>query len=344
MDEDNVYVTCRASYGADSWTDPNYFYLDSAHTIPIINYNVSFNLTTCYNRMTGDPVAYYLVDTANKSREGGLSVVGDEIIMNVAFPLLSKSEIFKVNKHTKEVTRTFPIYSSTDVQTQQLSVSSSGWVFRGETGSNFRVEDSIFVGNCQEANVMTFYYDSSLDMRIKPCPKVDTLWCGGVVRNTAAIAWSSGYGHEGYEVAYKPEDGSWDDAAVIDAAESTASVTLPDDRCYEFRVRGRCGGRREPASPWSEAVTVCPEPAIGIEGAGSAAAIALSPNPAAGQVQIEGLAGEALSIEVMDMAGRVVGAYSHAATFDVSHLPAGSYIVKVTTETDRCEYVKLVKN
>ncbi len=340
VEEDLVYTQCWAAYFFDI---DNKIFLDSAHAIPIENHVLDYVLVTSYDKMSGTPVNYYYVDTVNDSQSGSVAVVGDEVIMDVAFYLLGKAELCRVNKHTKEVTRTFPIYSSTDVQTQQLSVSSSGRVFRGETGSNFRVEDSIFVGNYQEANVMTFYYDSSLDMRIKPCPKVDSLWCGGVVWNTAAIAWSSGYGHEGYEVAYKPEDVSWDEAAVIEAAESGASVTLPDDRCYEFRVRGRCGGRREPASPWSDPITVCPEPAIGIEGAAVPAAMTLSPNPATGQVQIVGLTGEARDVEVLDMAGRTVGTYSHAATFDIAHLPGGSYIVKVTTESDKCEYLKLVK-
>ena len=304
-----------------------------------------FYIIASYNRNIGAPVDYYLLDTIDKhAASTSLAVIGDYVMTDECYSLKKKIELCKINKYTKAVEKSRPIFFTDNPSAVHLSVDTNGYVFRAHVGSDSRVEDSIFVGNYQEANVMTFYYESSLDMRIKPCPKVDTLWCGGVVRNTAAIAWSSRYGHEGYEVAYKPEDGSWDDAAVIDAAESTASVTLPDDRCYEFRVRGRCGGRREAASPWSEAVTVCPEPAIGIGGAAVPAAMTLSPNPAAGQVQIEGLAGEALSIEVMDMAGRVVGAYSHAATFDVSHLPQGSYIVKVTTEAGRCEHVKLVKN
>ncbi|MBQ8703853.1 MAG: T9SS type A sorting domain-containing protein [Bacteroidales bacterium] len=227
-----------------------------------------------------------------------------------------------------------------------MSVNDHGWVFRGERGDETRVYDSIFLGNYREASIMTLFYDSSLDMhRPQPCPGVDSLWCGGVIGHTATLFWSSRFPHPDYELSYIPEGGSWDAATTIQISDTTATVDLPDGRCHLFRVRGLCDGHRRPHSPWSDTIAVCP--GVGIDAADSASAISLFPNPTEGTVEIVGLAGEAATVEVVDMAGRVVQTHEKTASFSVAALPAGTYIVRVVTRTvdsvDRHHYLKLVK-
>ena len=334
VDEENVYTNCRASYNTIDFINYNSFFLDSAHTIPIINHCSSFNLTTCYNKISGDPVDYFFVDTIEIEgvKECDIAIVNDELILDVPFFLQRKMELRKINKHTKEITRSMPItYSWTRVSSKSMSINSSGWVFRASTGEGARVFDSIPVSPTVETSIMTFFYDSSLDMRIKPCPQVDSLW-GSISQQAAALYWGSTFAHAGYELAYIPDGGSWDNAATLEVTGNAATLDLPDDHCYQFRIRGLCDGRREATSPWSDPVTLCPE--VGIADIEPSNAITLSPNPTSGRVKVS--AEEPMrQVAVYDMAGKevlAVAASGRNVEIDVSGLPGGTYVVKVESE------------
>lgn len=71
--------------------------------------------------------------------------------------------------------------------------------------------------------------------------------------------------------------------------------------------------------------------------------MALYPNPATGKVQILGLAGEAQYVEILDMTGRTAATFRHTSTLDISHLPQGSYIVKIQTAEGSIQHLKLIK-
>ena len=68
----------------------------------------------------------------------------------------------------------------------------------------------------------------------------------------------------------------------------------------------------------------------------------LHPNPTSGVVRVMGDAGDIVAIEVLDMQGRKLIATEGTDIFDVSSLPAGQYIVRVTTD-DSVHYLKLIK-
>ncbi len=335
LDKNNVYTNCSASYANT--------FLDSAHTIPISHPQIEFNLTTSYNRVTGAPVDFYLLDSSNKSTEGDFLLINDEIIMHADFDLLRKTEVCKINKHTKSVTKIFPIHYAGWFHAYNISATGNGWIFRGETGEEPRVYDSIFLGNYQEASVMTFFYDSTLDSRIKPCPQADSLWGDSIAHQTATLFWRSRYGQAGYELAYMPEGGSWDNATILETDSTTATIALPDDRCYLFRLRALCGGRREAYSPWCDPITLCPEHRtdVGIDPADSPR-LALLPNPTAGKVQILGLDEPALSVEIIDMTGRPAASFRHTNSLDLSDLPNGNYLVQIHTPQGS-HTLKLVK-
>ena len=72
------------------------------------------------------------------------------------------------------------------------------------------------------------------------------------------------------------------------------------------------------------------------------AKIEVYPNPTTGKVQIQGLSDENITIELFDMAGRPLASY-HTATFDISDLPQGPYIVKIHTSTGQVKHTKLIK-
>lgn len=324
LDKNNVYTNCSACY--------DYTALDSAHTIPISHPQVEFNLTTSYNRVTGAPVDFYLLDSTDISTEGDFLLINDEIIMHADFDLLRKTEVCKINKHTKAVTKIFPIHYADRIHVYNISATGNGWIFRGETGDEPRVYDSIFLGNYQWASVMTFFYDSTLDSRIKPCPQADSLWGDSIANQTATLFWRSRYGQAGYELAYMPEGGSWDNATILETDSTTATIALPDDRCYQFRLRALCGGRREAYSPWCDPITLCPEHRtdVGIAPADSPR-LALYPNPASGLVQILGLSGEAPDVEILDMTGRTAASFRHTTSIDISNLAQGSYLAQIHT-------------
>lgn len=345
VDENYVYRKWWAGYLHDYRTNPNYYYLDSAHTIPMVNHTSDHALITSYDKQTGTPIDYYYVDTLNKHFSERLAILGDLLVLDVAFPLLYKSELCKINKYTKEVTKSMPItYSWTSITPKSMSINSNGWIFRSSTGEGARVFDSIPVSPTQETSIMSFFYDPSLDMRIKPCPQVDSLWGSMTVQHTATLSWHSQFSHIGYEVAYIPDGDSWDNATTIEVAGDAATIDLPDDHCYQFRLRGLCDGRREATSAWSDPVTLCPE--VGIADVEHLTA-AITPNPTTGMVRIT--SSEPMrQVVIYDLSGKEVQNSDHRTpitelTLDLSTLPEGSYIVKITTTTGNTLHRKLIK-
>ena len=342
LDEENVY----AFYVPYTALCGNRFAIDSASNTLVPLQPTVFGLIVSYNRDTGVPVDYYLIDTLNRNTShGSLEVKGDELILNVAFFFLHKNELCKINKYTKEVTRSLPItYSRTNI-CNSMAVNSNGWVFRGESGAEPRVYDSIFLGNYQNASVMAFFYDSTLDTRRpQPCYGVDSLWCDGTAGHTVTLAWRSPFPHPRYELAYIPDGGSWNDATLVETTDTTATVTLPDGQCHLFRIRGLCSGHRVAHSPWSNPITVCPQ--VGIGNADNPSPLTLSPNPTDGAVQILGLQGETASVEIMDMTGRVLATFEKTASFDITDLPSGAYSVRIKSPYGNAENnttLKLVK-
>ena len=326
VDENNVYTNCSPGY----WR--NYFFLDSAHTIPIVRHSSNFNLTTSYDKATGTPVDYYLADTLGRAcHKGDIAIVGDEIITHLTFHAEPISEIFKINKYTKAETRLFPINYSTETMTKCLSVNTNGWVFRGETGGSPHVGDSIFVGNYQKACVMTFFYDSTLDMRPRPCPQVDSLWGSSASQQTANISWTSLYNHTSYELEYIPEGYSWDNATTLECTDTAVTVTLPEDRSYMFRIRGLCDGNRVATSPWSDPITVCTQ--VGIDEMTNLGSVEIYPNPAKGRLTVC-TAVTVENIQIVNMLGQTVMTYKPTATvcqLDVTNLQRGAYILRLTS-------------
>jgi hypothetical protein len=343
LDEENVY----AFYVPYTDLCDNRFAIDSAYNTLVPLQPTVFGLIVSYNRDTGVPVDYYLIDTLNRNTSrGSLEVKDDELILNVAFFFQHKNELCKINKYTKEVTRLSPItYSGTSHVCNSMVVNSNGWVFRGEAGEGPRVYDSIFLGNYQEASVMAFFYDSTLDMRRpQPCYGVDTLWSAGTAGHTVTLSWHSPFPHPRYELAYIPDGGNWDDATLVETTDTTATVVLPDGQCHLFRVRGLCDGNRVAHGPWSQPVTVCPQ--VGIGDADNPSPLTLSPNPTDGAVQILGLQGAAATVEILDMTGHVLAIFEKNASFDITALPSGVYTVRIKSPHGGIENsatLKLVK-
>ncbi len=70
--------------------------------------------------------------------------------------------------------------------------------------------------------------------------------------------------------------------------------------------------------------------------------IEVYPNPTTGKVKIHGLAVENPTIELYDMSGRPVAQFYNTTTFEISHLPNGTYIARVLTPAGHSR-IKLIK-
>ena len=65
--------------------------------------------------------------------------------------------------------------------------------------------------------------------------------------------------------------------------------------------------------------------------------LTLHPNPASGMVTVTGQGGSVSEVVIIDMQGRRVVSFADTDRFDVSSLPAGQYIVRVTTTSSQSD-------
>lgn len=329
VDEENVYSITNLSEVNHS----HRHFLDNAHTELITGLLINSTLIVSYNKNTGTPVDYYLVDTVNWNNASGSSaVLGDYLILGVSYGVQFKTGLCKINKYTKEVFRSDHIDYSRIAKCKDMSINNNGWVFRAEEGEGARVEDSLFVSTQSKACVITFYYDSALDIhRPQPCPGVDSLWSMGVTGNVVSIFWQSQSDHVGYELAYIPEGGNWDDAIILNCTGTSADVSLPDNGCYQFRIRGLCDGNRIATSPWSLPITICSQ--MSIEEIEEIGDVEVYPNPASSCLTIEGT--ESIQhIEFFNAAGQKVlsqTANGSTISIDVSQVKRGAYVLRIKT-------------
>lgn len=122
---------------------------------------------------------------------------------------------------------------------------------------------------------------------------------------------------------------------------------IDDRQTYNIFVRGYCEtGVFSGWSDWSAACYIdsipTPTPPAGIA-VTKATAPALFPNPTDGSVLLVGAEGDVSTIEVMDMAGHTLKTFEQTTSFNISSLPSGNYVVRVTTTQDNTTYLKLVK-
>ena len=185
--------------------------------------------------------------------------------------------------------------------------------------------------------IFACYYLPSCDTRRQPpCPPVDSLTATRSAPATVSLAWLPDPAHTAWQVAQlhatdsTPDSTAWESALVTET--ENPSLTLDIDTCTLLRVRGICSPDNH--GPWSNPVEVCP--AVGINSQLSALNFQLTPNPATGSVTVvDSRSGTPLryvkEIQVISPLGQTLLHLRGTNRFNVSTLPAATYLVKVVT-------------
>lgn len=203
--------------------------------------------------------------------------------------------------------------------------------------------DSLQVGPVYHAVVRAHCTDSdsysnwsdTLHFSLPACPDVDSVFLLGTDGTSATLDWDGAPDAEGWIVAYGNVGAlmQYFDTVIARSHPYTLQDLEPG-RDYEVHVRTICSGGY-PSEHWSEALVF--NTSVGINSPDGLPAFSLRPNPTNGTVQV--VLPETASnvrIEVLDLMGRIIPVtqtYSPSFSLDLSPLPAGVYMVRVSTDS-----------
>ena len=166
------------------------------------------------------------------------------------------------------------------------------------------------------------------------CPQVGNVELYKGSSTQFFLKWGRGTNHYDWQVSYGPLGIAPEDGTMLTFTQPQSSlITVDPDSQYVAYVRARCRFARDEWGPWSHPVNIWLNGSNGISSVQRVPDFTLTPNPASGTVTVGGFEGEG-AVEIVDMAGRVSGQWPVAGgqrTIDISRLPAGSYVVRLTT-------------
>lgn len=122
-----------------------------------------------------------------------------------------------------------------------------------------------------------------------------------------------------------------DSGDLYNVTDSVMSVVLPDSGHYEARLRRYCERYGEfLEGAWSAPFPIQIFNTLGIMGSADGSVLTVTPNPASGKVEIDcGMADG--TVALLDMQGRTLAELpSSQHVIDISGLPAGAYILRLT--------------
>lgn len=122
-----------------------------------------------------------------------------------------------------------------------------------------------------------------------------------------------------------------DSGDLYNVTDSVMSVVLPDSGHYEARLRRYCERYGEfLEGAWSAPFPIQIFNTLGIMGSADGSMLTVTPNPASGKVEIDcGMADG--TVALLDMQGRTLAELpSSQHVIDISGLPAGAYILRLT--------------
>ncbi len=355
-DSSRVYSSIQLdvfNYNSSNVSGVNRFYADSSHLqpiAPVLRGDTGGMVSVClaYDRHTGEYDTYYdLFDYDSVQFPSDLDwypllrglrslTIRDSMLIGQAVKKWmagrSESRLCKINLRTRAIETSSPIIGGED----DFGIYShpNGYLLRcglnttGQTVSG----DGFSMNPPTMASFFTFFYDPTLDTRRGPCPEVDSLWVAALEGFDLTLAWQGDSSRRSYELAYIADGTDWADATVLTLDTALATLALPANGCYHFRVRALCAYGEQ--GPWSDSLTVCPQVGISDPDAPSSL-FALTPNPARESVTVT-LDGADLPAEitVYDAAGHAVQsrrATTRRTRLSTRCLPAGHYFVTVAT-------------
>ncbi|PSJ72060.1 hypothetical protein C7N43_36200, partial [Sphingobacteriales bacterium UPWRP_1] len=168
------------------------------------------------------------------------------------------------------------------------------------------------------------------------CPMPTGLASSNITQNSATVSWASVAGAAGYTVQYKPVSAAaWISLNVF--GNSINLVGLLPGTTYEYKVKTVCtatstnSGSSSDFSPASQFTTL-PASNSNKTGINTTSDIVVYPNPADELFNLE--LTETTQLQLSDISGQVVYAAVKEAgthTIEVGHLPAGIYVLTLTT-------------
>ena len=207
----------------------------------------------------------------------------------------------------------------------------SGWSFTQNMSDRIRIASSVDVDTGSTYRILNNYIWGGtfpiVGFHCKTPPRI----LGAVPGNgSCTLAWESS-GDGTYEVAVAPWGASPDTVSRRYVTTDTVIHidSLDYGTTYSVWVRGRCSFPTTTMwSNWSSRMPVYVQ--TGVQEA-DGPRFEITPNPASGTVTVEhGFADGTIS--VLDMQGRtVLTAPAGQHTLDISHLAAGSYVVRLET-------------
>ncbi len=122
-----------------------------------------------------------------------------------------------------------------------------------------------------------------------------------------------------------------DSGDLYNVTDTVMSVVLPDSGHYEARLRRYCARYGDYfASSWSAAFPIYLSTPLGITGPADGIALTINPNPATGKVEVACSIADG-TITLLDMQGRTLAEMpSSQRVIDVSGLPIGTYMLRLT--------------
>ncbi len=124
---------------------------------------------------------------------------------------------------------------------------------------------------------------------------------------------------------------SVDSGYLYSVTDSVMSVVLPDSGHYEARLRQYCARYGDYyGSNWSAAFPIYLSTPLGITGPADGIALTINPNPATGKVEVDCNVADG-TLTLLDMQGRTLAEMpSSQRVIDVSGLPIGTYMLRLT--------------
>lgn len=226
------------------------------------------------------------------------------------------------------------------------------------------------VGTIPDSMVNAWFRDSIEGEYIMPCffPIIDTTgMCIGCPRDTAAadtcpgvtgfrllehtastatFSWSAANGYSQWELGYKRQHAPYDSLAVRRVNGTYYTLSLLDSgTAYRAYIRGVCDTVGNRVNPWSDSISFVASDGTGAGIGGEVDRYTyLYPSPARDALFV-GSSFHLRSVEIFSVDGRLLQReYSDELSMllDVSSLPSGTYIVRISTPVGVC-HKKFVK-